>query len=68
MLGDKYTTHISKSQIGFFSFMIQPFFEVMSSAFPKLSACVTQNKDNCEQWKLLTDKYTCELEDLNANK
>lgn len=70
MLGDRYETHVAKSQIGFFKFMIQPYFEELARVLPKLKKSVENNVSNQEYWASdeVQQHWTEQLDELNQQR
>ena len=51
MVCDRETVKTPASQVGFFSFMILPFFKGLAKTFPKMQVCCDNNEANIGYWK-----------------
>ena len=56
MLCDRYTTNFAKSQIGFLNFVINPYFNILTSIIPKMSELTREIGANVEIYKTMVDE------------
>jgi len=56
MLCDRYTTNFAKSQIGFLNFVINPYFNILTSIIPKMSELTGEIGANVEIYKTMVDE------------
>ena len=65
-LCDRKTTNFAKGQVGFLSFMIDPYYSLIQKVVPKLQEQVDQIKSNVETWKTLVDEYEKVMQEGNT--
>jgi len=56
MLCDRHTTNFAKSQIGFLNFVINPYFNILTSIIPKMSELTGEIGANVEIYKTMVDE------------
>ena len=54
---DRTTVNIAKSQVGFIEIIVQPAFDILAIAFPKLEKQIANIKENKDKWAELVDEY-----------
>ncbi len=64
MLCDRYTTNTSTSQIGFTGFIVQPFYNSVSTFIPKLKDFMDVFDENKKKWGEKTEFYAEQLKAL----
>jgi cAMP-specific phosphodiesterase 4 len=57
MLCDRHTTNFAKSQVGFLSFVIHPYFSILTSVIPKMEDLTKEITNNTEIYKTLVDEH-----------
>ena len=62
---DRSISNFAKSQIGFFDFMIHPYFNTLSGIIPKMDTLSLQIKTNVEEYKQLVDEYEIKMKEGN---
>ena len=67
LLCDRRTTNVAKSQIGFISFVVQPYFEAIAKFIPHMQYTVDQLNSNKDQWAKHIDEYEKDREE-NGNE
>ena len=65
-LCDRNTTNFAKGQVGFLSFMIDPYYGLIQKGLPQVQEQVDQIKSNVETWKTLVDEYEKVMQEGNS--
>jgi cAMP-specific phosphodiesterase 4 len=62
---DRSNSNFAKSQIGFFDFMIYPYYNTLTTLIPKMEPLAAQIKINVEEYRNLVDEYEVAMKEGN---
>ena len=65
MMCDRSQYNFAKSQVGFLSFVTNPYFSALASVVPRMAEQVEEISKNVEQYKPLIDEYEEVLKEGN---
>ena len=63
MLCDRKVTNIATSQVGFITFVVQPYFVALANILPPMQYTVDQLKSNKGSWFKMTESFERQKEE-----